>query len=49
MKIRGGAAVRKRFPWLAVAVVFLVLAVVLWFGGGWLWHALLRMHGIERH
>jgi len=49
MRIEGGAHVRKRFPWLAVAVVFLVLGAVLWFGGGWLWHALLKMHGMEGH
>jgi hypothetical protein len=41
---------RRKFPWVAIGVVVLVLAAVVWLGGDWLWHLLLRMHGIEgRH
>jgi hypothetical protein len=33
---------------LLVAVVAVIVVVVLWFGGQWLWHQLLVMHGMAR-
>lgn len=45
----GGVRMRKRSRLWTVAVVVLILAAAVWLGGDWLWHALLRMHGIEGH
>ncbi len=36
----------KRTLWVSLAAV-VVLSALVWFGGGWLWHLLLRMHGIH--
>lgn len=37
----------KRTSLIVFIVGFAVAVAVVWFGGGWLWHALLRMHGVK--
>ena len=38
-------AARKKWP--LVLIFLVVLSAAVWFGGDWLWHFFLRMHGIH--
>jgi hypothetical protein len=37
---------RKKWPLVLILIVVVVSAAV-WFGGEWLWHLFLKMHGIH--
>ena len=37
---------RKKWPLVLLLIVAAVSAAI-WFGGDWLWHLLLRMHGVH--
>ena len=38
---------RPRSRWILLAVAVLVVSALVWFGGDWLWHLFLRMHGMR--
>jgi hypothetical protein len=37
----------KKWSYVLIAVVVLVLAALVWGGVGWLWHKVLELHGIH--